>query len=118
MDDKLRQMMEAKLAAPRPPALDSARRFLMSYVHDSDWELLERDVGGMIKLNPNVIIDAVEAIEELLATPQPPDTLSRLVAYEANWMLDDETDTGAAAWLQDLTGRLRRWLGEHAPPQR
>jgi hypothetical protein len=30
MDEKLRQMMEAKLAAPRQPALDTARRFLKS----------------------------------------------------------------------------------------
>jgi len=109
-------MMEAKLAAPRPPALDTARSFLKHYVHDSDWELLERDVGGMMKVNPNVIVEAVEAIEDLLATPQPPDTLSRLVAYEANWMLEDDSDTGAAAWLGELAGRLRLWLGGLAPP--
>lgn len=72
----------------------------------------------MVQLNPGVIIDAVEALEDLLATPQPPDTLSALVAYEANWMLDDDSDAGAAAWLAELVGRLRGWLGEMAPPPR
>jgi hypothetical protein len=115
MDEKLAKMLRERLAAPAPGALETARDFLMHYVHDSDYELLERDVRGMMKVNPNVIVQAVEAIEALLTTPQPPETLYKLVAYDANWMLEDDSEAGASAWLRDLANRLRQWLGEHAP---
>ena len=118
MNEKLRKMLEARRAAPPPPPLDIVRRFLHYYVHDSDWELLERDVRGMLHVNPKVIVEAVIAIEHVIATPQPPGSLSRLVAYEGNWMLDDESDTAAMAWFRELVSRLRDWLGEHAPPPR
>jgi hypothetical protein len=81
-------------------------------------ETLELDVRGMLKINPGNVIDAVEAIEELLAVPQEPGTLHDLVLYDGNRMLAEETDAAAAAWLRQLTQQLRTWLGEHAPPDR
>ena len=114
MDDTLRKRLEAQLSAPRPPAIERARAFLMYYVHDSDRDLLRIDA----KDSPNAIVDGVEAIEELLAVPQPPGILHQMVAYEGNRMLDDATDETAAAWLKELTVQLREWLGEYAPPMR
>jgi len=114
MADDLRDHFEARLAAPSPPALERARSFLMYYVHDSDPELLKVDV----KNSTAAIIDGIEAIEEIMATPQVPGTLYQIVAYEGNRMLSDDTDATAAAWLKKLTVDLREWLGEYAPPAR
>jgi hypothetical protein len=114
MDDTLRKRFEAQLSAPSAPALERARAFLMYYVHDADRDLLKLDA----KNSPSAIIDAVEALEDVLAVPQPPGTLYQMVAYEGNRMLDDETDETAAAWLRQLTLQLREWLGRDAPPVR
>jgi len=115
MDEDREKRLRERLAAPRPPALERVRTFLRYYVHDSDPELLERDVRGMINVNPRVIVDALEALRELLTTPQPQGTLSEMVAYEGNQMLDDESDIAAAVWLKELSEQLHRWLGAFAP---
>jgi hypothetical protein len=115
MDEKLAKMLEDRLAAAAPPPIERARDFLRHYVHDSDRELLELDIRGMLKVNPTVIIDAVEAIEAVLGLEHPSGTLYQLAAFDGNRMLEDESDAGAAAFLQSLCGDLRRWLGNLAP---
>jgi hypothetical protein len=117
MDDDLRKQLEDRLNTPQSPALERVRRFLSHYVHDADLELVERIVRGVIKVNPPFVADAVQAIEELLAAPQGSGALYEVVTYDGNQMLDDETDESAAAWLKELAGHVRRWLGEHAPPR-
>nr|BFE76343.1 hypothetical protein GCM10020092_096440 [Actinoplanes digitatis] len=42
----------------------------------------------------------------------PPGTLARLVGWEANWVLDDPSDAGAARFLTDLAEMLREVIGE------
>jgi len=116
MDDDLQRRLRARLAAPRAPALERVRSFLLYYVHDSDRELLERDLRGLMKVNASPIIDAVEAIEEVIARPQMPGIIFGIVSHEGNQMLDDETDDAAARWLRDLALQLRAILGEYAPP--
>ena len=118
MNDDLRMRLEAKLHAPKGSALEVARAYLAHHVHDADRKTLELDVRGMLKLNPGSVIDAVEAIEELLAVAQEPGTLHALVLNDANRMLGDDTDATAAAWLRRLADQLREWLGEYAPPPR
>lgn len=115
MDEDREKRLRERLTAPRPPALERARTFLRYYVHDSDPELLERDVRSMIKVNPRTIVDALEAFDELLTTPQPQGSLSEIVAYEGNQMLDDESDVAAIAWIARLAEQLRRWLRAYAP---
>jgi hypothetical protein len=45
-----------------------------------------------------------------LGTPLPEGTVSRLVAVNANWVLDDPSDQGARAWLEELAKMLREEL--------
>jgi hypothetical protein len=116
MDDDLRRRLNERLTAPPAAALERARSFLLYHVHDSDRELLGRDLRGLMKVNASPIIDAVEAIEEVITVPQAPGTLFTLVSHEGNQMLDEETDEAAAAWLQDLVLQLRQLLGDYAPP--
>ncbi len=39
-----------------------------------------------------------------------------LIAYDANWQIDDPSDTGAARWLADLAQMLREELNEMSRP--
>lgn len=114
MDDDRTKRFEAQLRAPRPPALERLREFLIYYVHDSDRDLLRLEATQ----RPGAIVDAVEAIEEVLAQPPVPGTLSEMVAYEGNRVLADLSDATASAWLGELAADLRKWLGEYAPAPR
>jgi hypothetical protein len=109
---KMREM----LATPSPPPLEGVRSFLLDFVYDSDRELLGRQVRAMLNVNPTPIIDAVEAIEEVLQTPPPPGVLTEMVWREGNKSLSEETDEEASSWLRALAGDLRAWLGDYAPP--
>jgi hypothetical protein len=117
MDDDLHRRLKERLAAPRAPALERVRSFLLYHVHDSDPELLDRDLRGLMKVNASPIIDAVQAIEELIAQPQLPGAILRAVSHEGNQMLDEETDEAATKWLRELALQLRQILGEYAPPR-
>lgn len=111
MDDDRIKRFEAQLQAPRPPALERLREFLIYYVHDGDRALLKLEATQ----SRGAIVDAVEAIEEVLAHPSPPGALSEMVAYEGNRVLADLSDATASAWLKELAADLRQWLGECAP---
>jgi hypothetical protein len=70
----------------------------------------------MAKVNRETVRRDAVAIEALLADPPPPGTLTRLVAWDGNWVLDDETsDAAAAAWLADLASLIRGVL--QVPPK-
>lgn len=71
-----------------------------------------------MKVNATPIVDAVEAIEQVIAVPQAPGTILGMVAHEGNQMLDEESDEAAVSWLKDMTLQLRRVLGAFAPLQR
>lgn len=114
MDNKRGKQFEAQLRAPRPPALERLREFLLYYVHDGDRDLLKLEATQ----DPGPFVDAVEAIDEVLAQPQAPGTLSAMVAYEGNRVLADQTDAIAEAWLRSLAHDLRNWLGAYAPQPR
>ncbi|AGL15215.1 hypothetical protein L083_1705 [Actinoplanes sp. N902-109] len=52
------------------------------------------------------------ALEAVIAEPHPPGTLARLVGWEANRVLDDPSDAGAAEFLRQLACMLRDVLDE------
>lgn len=51
-------------------------------------------------------------LDALLAQPQPPGLLTHLVAYEANWVLDNPSDQASAAFLRQIADLLREVLAE------
>ena len=114
MDDDRIKRFEAQLTAPTPAALDRLREFLLYYIHDGDRDLLRLEAAQ----DPGPMIDAVEAIEEVLAQPQAPGMLSEIVMYEGNRMLADQSDATASSWLKQLAADLREWLGDLAPTRR
>ena len=108
------------LDAPPDPPLEATKKFLHTYVSDApsmDW--IRQDVRRMVARNARSIIAGLLGIEGILA--DPPDvagTFSHLIAYDANWVIDDPSDEGAKIWLSSLATLLREELGDKAPPRR
>ena len=50
----------------------------------------------------HIINNEREALRTFLSREHEPDTLMRMVAYDANTVLDDNTDAGARVFLQSL----------------
>jgi len=55
-----------------------------------------------------------EALRKFLASEHEPDTLMRMVAYDANTVLEDNTDAGARAFLQSLLEIYDEVLAGHS----
>lgn len=70
-------------------------------------------MARLAQVNRRTVERKAEAIEALLATPQPEGTLSWMVAADGNWVLDDETsDAAAEAWLRDIAALIWSVLAE------
>ena len=94
--------------------LETVRRFLGGYVADAEsLDEIRADLQELAQVNTRSIHRNLTAMEALLAQPpSPPGTLARLVGWEGNWVLDDPSDAGAAAFLRDLARLLRAVIDE------
>jgi hypothetical protein len=54
----------------------------------------------------------LRALDAVLAEPQPPGLLSRLVAYDANRRLNDPVGRGGRGYLRQIADVLREVLAE------
>jgi hypothetical protein len=111
--DELRDRFRQRLTAPPQVPLEAARTFLLTYCLDADsFEEVERSVAKMMTINSVTLRAGLVGIEGLLLDPPAePGTLRSLVAWETSWVLDDNTDEGAKAWLKKIALMLRRHLG-------
>lgn len=117
MSNDLHEHFRARLNAPAEPPLKAVRSFLMGFVYDADsLEEVRHHVRRMISINPRTVRAGLVGIEDLLRENLPAGTLSMLIAYDANWQIDDPSDTGAARWLADLAQMLREELNEMSRP--
>jgi len=55
-----------------------------------------------------------DALRKFLAKEHEPDKLMRMVAYDANTVLEDNTDAGARVFLQSLLAIYDEVLAEHS----
>ena len=55
-----------------------------------------------------------DALREFLASEHEPDKLMRMVAYDGNMVLEDNTDAGARVFLQSLLDVYDEVLSAHA----
>ena len=55
-----------------------------------------------------------DALREFLAREHEPDRLMRMVAYDANTVLEDNTDAGARVFLQSLLATYDEVLAAHS----
>ncbi|QYN38801.1 hypothetical protein K1T35_17290 [Pseudonocardia sp. DSM 110487] len=97
----------------RPP-LETLRDFVRGHVDDAEsLDEIRTDLRRLAAVNTRSLKRALRAFDAILAEPQSPGLLSWLVAWDANWVLDDETsDEAAAAFLRQLADILREVLAE------
>ena len=62
------------------------------------------------RFNPQPLKQSLSALEVVLKGLYPEGTLSRLVAWDGNWVLEDRSDRGAAEWLTQLAELVRSVL--------
>lgn len=102
-------------AATRPP-LETVSRFLGAYYNDAETgdeirSILQRLASTNIRYHQEVL----RALEIVIADPPAqPGTLSRLVEWDANWVLDDTSDAAALEFLREAA-RLVREVIDAAP---
>jgi hypothetical protein len=97
----------------RQPPLEKVRDFLGNHVNDmesvdevrADLRLVAASGTWGLKLD-------MRALDAVLAESQPPGVLSEMVAWDANWVLDDPSDQGAAEYLRQIAEMLREVLEE------
>ncbi len=70
------------------------------------------DVANLASHHPQTIQRYLSGIERLLADPPTDNTLADIVAWDANWILENPSNEGAKQWLQEMIQLLREVLKE------
>ncbi|MFI7602925.1 hypothetical protein [Actinoplanes sp. NPDC049681] len=108
LPEPLRARAEA-LAARSP--LETVRDFLRGHVTDADdMEEIRSGLQQVAQVSTRGLDQELAAVESVLAEPLPDGTLARLIGWDANWVLDDPSDAGAAAFLRELADMIREVL--------
>jgi hypothetical protein len=114
LPDSMRQNIEERLA--RPP-LETVRKFLGGFFHDTDgFEEVRADLERLAQTNIRPHQEALFALETVIADPPAePDALNHLVAWDANWVLDNPSDASSLEFLREVAHMLREVIAEAAP---
>ncbi|WP_232234584.1 hypothetical protein [Actinoplanes sp. N902-109] len=96
------------------PAIDVVRGFLGFKVADAEsLDEIRADLRQTAQVSTRKLRRELAAFEAVLADPPAvPGALARMVAWEGNWVLEDESDVGAARFLGELAQILRDVLAE------
>lgn len=96
-----------------PPPIEASKKFLRSFFSDSlDLQEVYDEIKDLASQNPRSILRGLRGIEALLEEPSENGILSNLVAWEANYVLDDPSDIRARAWLEDVVRNTKQILSE------
>jgi hypothetical protein len=110
LPESMRARVEARNALS---SLDRVREFLGSHVLDADGlDEVRADLRRTAHFSTVRHRGDLAALEAVVVEQHPAGTLARLVGWEANWVLDDPSDAGAAQFLRELTQMLREVIEE------
>lgn len=110
LPEPIRARIEA-LAARSP--METVRDFLRGHVMDTEGlDEVRADLKQVAQFDTVSLRQDLAAIESVLAEPPADGTLARLVGWDANWVLEDPSDAGAAAFLDELASMLRSVIDE------
>ncbi|MEO3748834.1 hypothetical protein [Plantactinospora sp. B5E13] len=110
LPESARRHAEKRLA--RTP-LEVVTDLVAGYLADADgFDEVIDDIRGAAAYNVRNVQRQIAAIEQVLAEPQPPNALAHIVAWRGNWVLDDPSDVGAAAFLAELADHMRAVVAE------
>jgi hypothetical protein len=111
LPESLRGRVAARAAlAP----IEKVRALLHGYVADAEnIDEIRAEMRRTARTNDFHLRQYLEALDTILAEPQPAGTLLRLVEGDANWGIDhDQSDAGAAAFLGVVAETLRSVIDE------
>ncbi|MFJ8578379.1 hypothetical protein [Micromonospora sp. NPDC093277] len=97
--------------------MEQVRAFLRGYLADAEsLTELPTELTRLAEVNPDTVRRRLDALDALLADPPADGTLARLVAGDANWVLDDESsDAAAARWLTEVADVVRAVVAQNPP---
>jgi hypothetical protein len=112
--DQLRRRAEELLA--KPP-LDTVRLFLATEFGDAESFAEARShLERLAQVNIRSHQRELWALESVIAEPPAEaGALTRMVAWDANWVLDDPTDESSLQFLREVAQMLREVI-DAAPP--
>lgn len=95
----------------------TTQQFLRTYCADANSpdELINL-LEMMMATHPRPLLQALPAIERLLAHPIPDDRLLTLITRDAQITLESQSEKNARAWLTWLAGQIRREMQENLLP--
>ncbi|MEU7905384.1 hypothetical protein [Actinoplanes sp. NPDC049118] len=96
------------------PPIEKVRALLHGYVADAEsFDEIRAELRRTARTNDFHLRQYLDALDTVLAEPQPPGTLLQLVEGDANWGIDhDQTDSGAAVFLREVAEALRSVIAE------
>ncbi|WP_433380359.1 hypothetical protein ACQPZX_15185 [Actinoplanes sp. CA-142083] len=112
--EQLRRRAEELLAVP---PMETVRSFLATEIGDAaDLEEARDNLAQLAQVNIRSHQRELWALERVIADPPAePGALAHLVAWDANWVLDDTSDAAALQFLREVAQMLREVI-EAAPP--
>jgi hypothetical protein len=114
MPDWARRTIEERL--DRPP-LETVRSFLGGRFNDAEsFEEVRADLQRLAQSNIRSHQEDLYALEAVIADPPAEhNVLNHLVAWDANWVLDEPSDASSLEFLREVAQMLREVIAE-APP--
>ncbi|MEV0897184.1 hypothetical protein [Actinoplanes sp. NPDC049802] len=111
LPDWMRVRIEDRLTQP---PIEAVRDLLQMYVNDScGFDEIRRELRPVTGFETAFLRLQLDALERVLAEPQPKGTLLWLVELDANHGMDhDPTDRGAAVFLRQIADLVREALAE------
>lgn len=100
------------------PALDVVRSLLSTHFGDAEGEEeVERHLRSQAEYTTAGLRQELVALEDVLGQPQEAGVLADIVAWDANWVLDDPSDEGARVFLREFADLVRRVIEEAEGPE-
>jgi hypothetical protein len=91
------------LAAGDPPPLDTLKSILrFKLASMGSLEELRDDLLAQVEVNDRPVYRELRALQHVLAMAAAPEPLAPLVAWDGNWVLDDESEDGARTFLHSV----------------
>ena len=97
----------------RQDPLDRVRNFLGGHFADAEsFEEVEAELRSLASDTTRGIARDLRAFETVLSGPLEPGLPLRVVAWDANWVLDEPSDENALVFLHKVADMLRTVLAE------
>jgi hypothetical protein len=114
LPDSLRRNIEERVALP---PLEAVRKYLGGFFNDADtFEEVRAELEDLAQTNIRAHQQFLHGLDAVIANPPTePNALNHLVAWDANWVLDEPSDASSLEFLREVAQMLREVIAE-APP--